>query len=67
MDSGFPILLADAAGARLTPSVVHFSAKGEPMVGQPALRMQALEPAATILLNQAFCRFEWRSTARERC
>ncbi|HZJ37758.1 MAG TPA: molecular chaperone DnaK [Chthoniobacterales bacterium] len=48
MDSGFPILLADAAGARLTPSVVHFSAKGEPMVGQPALRMRALEPAATI-------------------
>ena len=36
MDAGFPILLADADGERLTPSVVHFPASGEPLVGRPA-------------------------------
>ena len=28
MEAGFPILIADSNGARLTPSVVHFSAEG---------------------------------------
>ena len=36
MDAGFPILLADADGERLTPSVVHFPEDGAPLVGQPA-------------------------------
>ncbi|HRJ11434.1 MAG TPA: Hsp70 family protein, partial [Prosthecobacter sp.] len=38
MDSGFPILLADAEGGRLTPSAVHFGADGSVTVGAPALR-----------------------------
>ncbi|HEY5704694.1 MAG TPA: Hsp70 family protein [Terrimicrobiaceae bacterium] len=38
MDSGFPILFADSAGNRLTPSVVYFPEKGEPVVGYEALR-----------------------------
>ena len=42
MDSGFPILIADANGARLTPSVVHFPIGGEPIVGQPAAHMRVL-------------------------
>ena len=48
MDSGFAILLADADGARLTPSVVYFPEVGEPSVGAAARRMRAVEPAATI-------------------
>ena len=36
MDAGFPILIADKNGVRLTPSVVHFPGEGEPLVGQPA-------------------------------
>jgi molecular chaperone DnaK len=28
VDSGFPILLADADGSRLTPSAVHYAADG---------------------------------------
>jgi molecular chaperone DnaK len=48
MDSGFPILIADANGARLTPSVVHFSSDGVPMVGEPAARMRVLKPETTI-------------------
>jgi molecular chaperone DnaK len=47
LDAGFPILIADANGARLTPSVVHFSTEGEPLVGQTAARMRALKPAQT--------------------
>lgn len=35
VDSGFPILLADADGQRLTPSVVEFG-EGEPLVGRLA-------------------------------
>ena len=37
MDSGFPILFADATGARLTPSAVWFPSQGEPVVGRDAL------------------------------
>jgi len=48
MDSGFPILIADTNGARLTPSVVHFSMEGEPLVGSSATRMRLLDPANTI-------------------
>ncbi len=48
MDAGFPILIADADGERLTPSVVHFPPAGEPLAGRPAARMRALDPAATI-------------------
>ena len=48
MDSGFPILLADAEGSRLTPSAVHFAADGTVTVGTAALRRRALEPARTV-------------------
>ena len=29
MDAGFPVLIADAEGRRLTPSVVHFPGAGQ--------------------------------------
>ena len=48
MDAGFPILLADANGARLTPSVVHFPESGEPLVGATAGRMRAVQPQTTV-------------------
>ncbi|MGI8956773.1 MAG: Hsp70 family protein [Chthoniobacterales bacterium] len=48
MEAGFPILLADANGARLTPSVVHFPETGEPLVGTAASRMRAVAPATTV-------------------
>ncbi|HEY8834525.1 MAG TPA: molecular chaperone DnaK [Chthoniobacterales bacterium] len=54
MDAGFPILIADKNGARLTPSVVHFPAEGMPLVGQPATRMRALEPAQTVYSIKRF-------------
>lgn len=48
VDSGFPILLADADGARLTPSVVHYAKNGSVMVGAKALRQRALDPERTV-------------------
>jgi molecular chaperone DnaK len=37
MDAGFPVLFADEAGRRLTPSVVYFPESGDPVVGYEAL------------------------------
>ncbi|MGV3531015.1 MAG: molecular chaperone DnaK [Chthoniobacteraceae bacterium] len=54
MEAGFPILLADADGERLTPSVVHYPAEGEPVVGRPAARMRVLDPANTIYSAKRF-------------
>lgn len=48
VDSGFPILLADSEGQRLTPSVVHYGADGLTSVGWPALRQRALDPSRTV-------------------
>jgi molecular chaperone DnaK len=47
-DSGFPTLLADPDGNRLTPSVIHYAADGSILVGRDALRMQGLHPTTTI-------------------
>ena len=47
MDAGFPILIADRDGSRLTPSVVYLPETGDPVVGAPAERMRALFPERT--------------------
>ncbi len=44
MDSGFPILLADDQGRRLTPSAVYFPKSGEPVVGWNALAAREEHP-----------------------
>lgn len=54
VDSGFPILLADAEGKRLLPSVVHFPASGDPLVGHPALRCLGVEPQRTVTSIKRF-------------
>lgn len=54
MEAGFPILLADQNGARLTPSVVHFRADPAPLVGSPAVRMRILKPGETIYSIKRF-------------
>jgi len=48
VEAGFPILIADANGARLTPSVIHFPETGEPLVGVAAGRMRAVDPQNTV-------------------
>src|SRR4051812_4153491 len=54
MEAGFPILLADKDGERLTPSVVYLPDNEEPLVGRPAARMRALKPASTIYSIKRF-------------
>ncbi len=54
MDAGFPILLADSEGARLTPSVVSFGGEGEPLVGQPAQRVRSLPTRDTVYSVKRF-------------
>ena len=54
MEAGFPILLADGEGARLTPSVVYFPKDAEPLVGRSAVRMRALEPENTVYSAKRF-------------
>src|SRR5262245_53302684 len=49
VDSGIPLVIADAEGRRLTSSVVHFPPPpAAPMVGQPARRLQSLHPSSTV-------------------
>ena len=54
MDAGFPVLIADANGERLIPSVVYISGDGETLVGSAAARMRVLEPASTIYSVKRF-------------
>ena len=55
VDSGIPLVIADAGGQRLTPSVVHFpAANAAPIVGHEANRVRVLQPAATIYSVKRF-------------
>jgi molecular chaperone DnaK len=54
MDAGFPILLADAEGERLTPSVVHFPESGAPLVGRAAARTRTVDPENTVYSVKRF-------------
>jgi molecular chaperone DnaK len=50
VEAGFPILLADESGSRLTPSAVSFppNAAAPPLVGTPALRQRIIHPELTL-------------------
>ena len=48
MESGFPVLIADSEGHRLTPSAVWFPKGGEPVVGWAALEQKATQPALVV-------------------
>jgi molecular chaperone DnaK len=54
MEAGFPVLLADKEGRRLTPSVVYVPEDGEPLVGEPAQRMRVVRPEATVYSVKRF-------------
>ena|SRR6516165_2904995 len=55
VDSGIPLVIADADGRRLTPSVVHFPGSGRPpLVGFPANRLRVIKPADTVYSVKRF-------------
>ena len=49
MEGGEPTVIANAEGARTTPSVVSFQANGERLVGQVAKRQSITNPDKTII------------------
>lgn len=54
VEAGFPILLADEQGSRLTPSAVYFPKDGTaPVIGSAALRRRATDPGRTIVSVKA--------------
>src|SRR5512140_84648 len=55
VDSGIPMVIADAGGRRLTPSVVHYpAADAEPLVGDAAARVRVLKPSETVYSVKRF-------------
>jgi molecular chaperone DnaK len=55
VDSGIPLVIADAEGRRLTPSVVYFpSASAEPVVGHEANRGRVLHSTETVYSIKRF-------------
>jgi molecular chaperone DnaK len=55
VDSGFPYVIADSDGQRLTPSVVHFPPdNAPPVVGRGANRVRVVQPASTVYSIKRF-------------
>ena len=48
IEGGEPVVIANAEGARTTPSVVGFSKTGERLVGQIAKRQAVSNPKKTV-------------------
>src|SRR5689334_4348141 len=55
VDAGIPLVIADAEGQRLTPSVVHVpEPDAEPVVGHKANRVRVIKPAETVYSVKRF-------------
>src|SRR5438445_7247321 len=55
VDSGIPLVIADAEGRRLTPSVVHVPGPSVgPVVGHAANRARVVRPAETVYSVKRF-------------
>src|SRR5271165_2345284 len=66
VDSGIPLVIADADGQRLTPSVVHFPGPGrDPVAGRPAGRVRVLKPLETVYSVKRFMGRRGHEIAKE--
>src|ERR671936_2661638 len=54
MEGGDPMVITNAEGGRLTPSVVAFTRTGERLVGQLARRQAVLNPENTVYSIKRF-------------
>ncbi len=66
MEGGDPVVIANAEGARLTPSVVATSKSGERMVGQVARRQAVTNPENTIFSVKRFMGRKMNETVVQR-
>jgi molecular chaperone DnaK len=54
MEGGQPVVIANAEGARTTPSIVGFAKNGERLVGQSAKRQSVTNPKNTVYSIKRF-------------
>src|SRR5277367_2379915 len=54
MEGGDPVVIANAEGGRITPSVVGFTKDGERLVGQVAKRQAVTNPENTVFSIKRF-------------
>jgi molecular chaperone DnaK len=59
MEGGEPVVITNAEGSRLTPSVVAVSKSGERLVGQVAKRQSITNPESTIYSIKRFMGRKW--------
>ncbi|MCD4824501.1 MAG: molecular chaperone DnaK [Phycisphaerae bacterium] len=65
MEGSEPKVLINQQGARVTPSVVAFTDKGERLVGQPARHQQVTNPGNTVFSIKRFMGRRHREVASE--
>lgn len=61
VEGGRPEIIVNAEGERTTPSVVAFSKSGERLVGNVAIRQQAVNPDRTISSVKRHMGSDWRA------
>ena len=66
MEGGKPVVISNAEGARLTPSIVGFTKTGERLVGQVAKRQAITNPENTVFSIKRFIGRAWDDTEAER-
>ncbi|MBI4199257.1 MAG: Hsp70 family protein [Chloroflexi bacterium] len=66
VEGGRPMVVPNAEGQRLTPSVVAFTSDGKTLVGQPARRQAASNPEGTVLSIKRCMGSGYRAKVRER-
>jgi molecular chaperone DnaK len=66
LEGGKPVVIPNAEGSRLTPSVVAFTKSGERLVGQIAKRQAITNPENTIYSIKRFIGRRWDETQQER-
>lgn len=66
MEGGDPVVITNAEGSRLTPSVVAFTKAGERLVGQLAKRQAVTNPERTVYSIKRFMGRTYEETAEER-
>ena len=66
VDSNIPLVIADAEGRRLTPSVVHYPGpEASLLVGREASRVRLLKPVETVYSIKRFIGRRWNELAEE--